>query len=103
MINTDGKEKFVMFSEADGRIFELPESNLVNGKFPTGSKNYISDNAGSDEIRFISDSGAIEHIVKEESILNNVIEVKGGEVRCANKSTKADLKIKSKEDLNAYG
>ncbi|KAK7580453.1 hypothetical protein V9T40_001082 [Parthenolecanium corni] len=82
--SADGRDRFVMLSETDDTCFELPESSYANGEL----------------ITFIGDSGATEHIVKNDSFLNNINKFDSGEIKCANKNQSANLKIKGSGCLN---
>ena len=95
MTGADGKDKYVMFSMADDRMYELPESNIVEGESVNVSKEKLNSNV----VEFIGDSGATEHIVNNRSILSNVTEVKNGVIRSANKSSSANLKVECKGEI----
>ncbi len=91
MTGADGKEKYVMLSTVDDKIYELAEVNTVESESLTVStlnKNLKTSN--TNVINFIGDSGATEHIVKDASCLTNVVKV-NGVIKSANKNELANL------------
>lgn len=100
MTDINGKEKFVMLSETDGQIYELIKSIFIEGELYNVSVFNNVSKINLNNISFITDSGATEHIVHNKSILNNMLKVNGGVIRCANKNSSADVKIERVGDLN---
>uniref|UniRef100_A0ABD2XS88 CCHC-type domain-containing protein n=1 Tax=Trichogramma kaykai TaxID=54128 RepID=A0ABD2XS88_9HYME len=66
-----------------------------------GESNKIHDN-DTDNLIFIADSGATEHIVKERDILENFVEKNLGEIKSANKNKSANIKIDGMGNLTFY-
>lgn len=57
------------------------------------------NNLNSDQITFIADSGAIEHIINKGLILSNFGKCYNKVIKSANKNRKADIKIDGKSNL----
>uniref|UniRef100_A0ABD2WNV4 Uncharacterized protein n=1 Tax=Trichogramma kaykai TaxID=54128 RepID=A0ABD2WNV4_9HYME len=66
-----------------------------------GESNKIHGN-DTDNLIFIADSGATEHIVKEREILENFVEKNLGEIKSANKNKSANIKINGIGNLTFY-
>jgi len=79
-----------------------PTTTPVTGCYmvrPSTSKSKVSnDNLNELHITFIADSGASDHLVSDPRILSNYAQI-NETIRCANKSTDADIQLRGVGDI----
>ena len=79
------------------KLYDEKKQNKSAGANQTG--NILNSYNSSNNITFIADSGATEHIINKDIILTNFEKCKGQYIKCANKNKKADITIDGKGNL----
>ena len=93
--------------KSNGRHHPYNRSNNPESRTPKANAASTADASGnllnydkySDNITFIADSGATEHIINKGLILSNFEKSKGKIIKSANKNRKADIRIDGKGNL----